>query len=181
VVRVTHGTRYAAVLLAVAAAVAGCTAHNASSHTTNVHAVASAATRPSAPAPAVAMTATAVLGKLAAAGLPVSNGTTQDENTDPNKLLGRPNGYTSRASFDVPGGDSSAEAGSIDRGGVIEVFGDAAGVQRRADYIAGLLQQSPALGTEYHYANGPVLVRISGKVKPSVANQFGPVVAALKP
>jgi hypothetical protein len=59
---------------------------------------------------------------LKAAGLPLSNEAVQDENTDPNNLIGRPNGYLSRASFDLPGGDTNGEKHDIDRGGVIEVF-----------------------------------------------------------
>lgn len=50
-------------------------------------------------APAKAPDAKAVLDKLTAAGLPVANPAVQDENSDPNNLLGRPNEYTSRARF----------------------------------------------------------------------------------
>jgi hypothetical protein len=120
-----------------------------------------------------------VLDKLTAAGLSISNGAVQDENTDPNNLLGRPNGYTSRASFDVPGGDPEAKAGDIARGGVIEVFADATTAKARADYIASTLKAAPIFGTEYHYLNGLVLVRISGKVKPSEASKFQAAVDAL--
>jgi hypothetical protein len=129
---------------------------------------------------AAPMTAKAVLDKLTAAALPISNSAVQDENTDPNNLLGRPNGYTSRASFDLSGGDPESKPYGIDRGGVIEVFADAAAAKTRADYIAGLQKQSPILGTEYHYLNGPVLVRITGKVKPSDAAKYEAAVAALR-
>jgi hypothetical protein len=128
---------------------------------------------------AAPMTAKAVLDKLTAAGLRMFNGAVQDENTDPNNLLGRPNGYTSRASFDVPDGAPEADKYSIDRGGVIEVFTDAAAAKTRADYIAGLQKASPILGTEYHYLHGAVLVRITGKVKPSAAARFEVAVTAL--
>lgn len=127
---------------------------------------------PASPSAAPALDASAVLARLKAAGLPISNEAVQDENTDPNNLLGRPNGYTSRVSFDVPGGSTDGEKYSIDRGGVIEVFPDAAGAKIRSDYIQGLLKGSPILGTEYHYQAGPVLLRITGGVKPSVAAKF---------
>jgi hypothetical protein len=67
------------------------------------------------------MDALAVIEALKKAKLPVTNIAEQDENTDPNNRLGRPGGYTSRASADVPGGDAEADKYSIDRGLVVEV------------------------------------------------------------
>ncbi|MGI5241133.1 hypothetical protein [Dactylosporangium sp. CA-139066] len=43
------------------------------------------------------------------------------------------------------------------------------------------MNANPILGTEYDYVNGSVLVRITGKVKPSVAKTFESAVAALTP
>jgi hypothetical protein len=127
------------------------------------------------------MDAKGVANALATAGLPVTNIVAQDENTDPNNLLGRPGGYLSRASFDVPGGDKDAEQHSVERGGVVEVFLDAAAAQARSKYIQDTLKSMQMLGTEYNYMNGPVLVRIAGKVKPSMAKPFGAALAGLKP
>ncbi|GAA2359318.1 hypothetical protein GCM10010170_053540 [Dactylosporangium salmoneum] len=126
------------------------------------------------------MDAKAAVDALAAAGLPVSNVAAQDENTDPNNLLGRPGGYVSRASFDVPGGDKDGKLYDIDRGGVVEVFADASAAQARSKYIQDVLKSMQMLGTEYDYLNGGVLVRITGKVKPSVAKPFEAAVAGLK-
>jgi hypothetical protein len=172
---ISHQWRVAAASLLLPLALAAC-----SSTANNSTQPATAAAKPVVATPAPApLDAKAVLDKLTAAGLPMSNGAVQDENTDPNNLIGRPNGYTSRASFDVPGGDPDAEKYDTSRGGVIEVFGDAAAAKIRADYIANLQKASPILGTEYHYLRGSVLVRISGKVKPSVAAGFQTTVAAL--
>lgn len=135
------------------------------------------------PTTAAASTRTAekVLADLTAAGLPLTNGVVQDENTDPNNLLGRPNGYVSRASFDVDGGDPTAAPYKVDRGGVIEVFADGAAAQARSKYIQDTLKSlGPMMGTEYHYLSGPVLVRIFGSVKPSVAAKFEAAVGAMK-
>ena len=121
-------------------------------------------------------TAEKVLGKLSAAGLPMSHGAVQDENSDPNNLLGRPNGYLGRASFDVEGGDPDAGQFGIDRGGVVEIFPSAAAALNRSSYIQETLKTVGIFGTEYHYLAGPVLVRITGKVKPSVAVKFETVV-----
>jgi hypothetical protein len=168
--------RAAAVALLLPLAMAACS--NASNNSTQPD---TAAAKPVAatPAPARKTDAKTVLAKLTAGGLPISNGAVQDENTDPNNLIGRPNGYTSRASFDVPGGKPDGDKYDIDRGGVIEVWADAAAAKTRADYLTNALKNMPILGTEYHYLRGPVLVRISGKVKPSVATGFETAAAAL--
>lgn len=139
----------------------------------------SAAATTTAP-PAKALDAAGVLAQLTAAGLPLTNPHVQDENTDPNNLLGRPGGYTSRASFDLAGGDTTADPYFVDRGGVIEVYPTTAGAKARSEAIQGALQATQILGTEYHYLNGPVLVRITGRLKPTAAAPFGTAVSSLK-
>ncbi|MFC3741176.1 hypothetical protein [Paractinoplanes deccanensis] len=125
-------------------------------------------------------TATAIIEKLGKAQLGLTGVVTQTEDTDPNNLLGRPNGYTSRASADLPGGDAAGERGSIDRGLVVEVFDTADLAQRRSDYIQGLQKDNPLLGSEWHYrtADGTGLVRVSGKVKPSLAKKIQAAVSS---
>jgi hypothetical protein len=83
----------------------------------------------------------------------------------------------SRASFELAGGDTTADRYDTDRGGAIEVWPDAAGARRRADYLRSI--RGGILGTEYNYLAGPVLARVAGKVKPSVAAKFEAAVAAL--
>ncbi|MGC4755581.1 hypothetical protein [Micromonospora trifolii] len=127
-----------------------------------------------APAPAEPLTAKQVLDKLTAAKVGLTSGAVQNEDTDPNDLLGRPNGYTSRASADLPGGDRQADKYGIDRGLVVEVFTAVEDVERRSKYIQDSLKSMPILGTEYHYRadQGRVLVRVSGKVKPTQAKKI---------
>ena len=61
------------------------------------------------------------------------------EDDDPSKLLGRPNGYTSKIAFAdsrISKADiESAEEDAIERGGSIEVFPDAELAKGRAEYI----------------------------------------------
>lgn len=103
----------------------------------------------------------------------------QDEDTDPNSLLARPNGYTSRSSADLPGGDKNADKYSVDRGLVVEGFATAEDAKRRSNYIQGLQKDNPILGTEWHYSagGGTALVRVSGKVKPPLAKKIEAAVA----
>jgi hypothetical protein len=128
--------------------------------------------------PAAPRDARTILNRLFESDLPISNGAVQDETTDPNELLGRPHQYTSRASFDVPGADPTAPNHRVERGGAVEVFADAADAKARYEYLDGIRKAAPLL-VEYDYVNGPVLVRITGKLKPSVAAQFEEAVRGL--
>ena len=95
---------------------------------------------------------------------------TVTEDNDPNNLIGRPNGYVSAAVL-YDSGVECAELGTS-CGGMVEVWPTAADAQRRSDYIQGILKDSPVLGTEYDTLNGAALLRIDGKVTPSVANSY---------
>ncbi|MCC3273221.1 hypothetical protein MUK71_03870 [Arthrobacter zhangbolii] len=90
------------------------------------------------------------------------------ELNDTNGLIGRPGQYISAAWISDTAADS-AETG-IDGGAVVEVFADEADAQTRSDYIQGVLEgMGPAFGTEYHYMDGAVLLRVSGVLMPSQA------------
>lgn len=87
------------------------------------------------------------------------------EDNDPNNLIGRPNGYLDAAVvFDST--TTCADLGS-DCGAMIEIWPTAEAAQQRATYIATLQQASPILGSEYHHLRGPVLLRVTGAIKPS--------------
>lgn len=100
-----------------------------------------------------------------------------DEDNDPNELLGRPNGYVAAVVLkDSRIADCGNDLG-VDCGATIEEWPDADGAKARAKYIADLQKDSPMLGSEYHYIEGSVLVRVSGELKPSEAAEYE---AALK-
>jgi hypothetical protein len=96
--------------------------------------------------------------------------------TDPNKLLGRPNGYTSKVSFTDsridPDDLLGVEPGGVDAGGSVEVFADADAAAARQQYIQQLQKAAPLLGTEYSYVDGTALVRVSGKLTPEQAADY---------
>lgn len=100
------------------------------------------------------------------------------EDNDPNELIGRPGGYVSAAVIHDQGGDQSSSEPGVAYGATVEVYEDEAGAQRRFDYIQGILEDSPILGTEYGYVRGAVLLRVSGEIKPSVASKYEEVFAA---
>jgi hypothetical protein len=165
--------------LSLVVALAGCS----SSNTAAAPAATAAATPAATNADVKTETADAsgIIKELDAAKLGLTNVAVQDEDTDPNNLIGRPNGYTSRASADLPGGDADADKYDTARGVVVEVFAEAADAKRRAEFIESAQQGAPILGTEYHYftKDGTGLVRVSGKIKPTAAKKIEAAVAQL--
>ncbi len=98
------------------------------------------------------------------------------EDNDPNNLLGRPNGYVAATVIkDSRLADCGDDIG-VDCGATVEEWPDAEAAKTRADYIAALQKDSPMLGSEYHYLDGPVLIRVSGELKPSEAKEYEAVV-----
>jgi hypothetical protein len=119
--------------------------------------------------------AAGVVQVLTDQGLPVTLTVAYTEANDPNKLLGRPNGYTSKASFTDQRVDASAVAGAkegdLKLGGSVEVFEDAGQAEQRADYIQEIGKRMSML-SEYSYVAGPVLVRVSKELTPTQAAEF---------
>ena len=123
-----------------------------------------------------AMDAVAVFNRLVAAGLPMTNPVSVDASTDPNKLLGRKGGYTSRLSFSLPGGDSNANQYGIGRGGIIEVFANTTDARKRYDSIR---KEGGSRSGERDYRAGVVLVRVDGHVDRALTDKVNAAVAAL--
>jgi len=102
--------------------------------------------------------------------------------TDPNGLLGRPGGYTSKATFVDDRIDVSQvvdnQPGAVDLGGSVEVFENAAGARQRADYVEQVTQALPAFA-EYDYVFGPVLLRVSGQLTPGQAAAYEAALAEI--
>ncbi|MER6175729.1 hypothetical protein [Streptosporangium sp. NPDC001681] len=125
--------------------------------------------------PTTDLDAAGVVKAITEQGLPVTLTVTYTADTDPNKLLGRPNGYTSKASFTDQRVDASKVAsgkeGDVGLGGSVEVFEDAEQAEQRADYIQGIGEKLPVLG-EYDYVAGPVLLRVSKELTPQQAEAF---------
>ncbi|MFF4411974.1 hypothetical protein ACFYY8_05545 [Streptosporangium sp. NPDC001559] len=126
-------------------------------------------------APTTTMDATQMVEALAKQGLPVSLTVTYTASNDPNKLLGKPNGYTSKASFTdqrvdaakVPG----AKQGDVGLGGSVEVFATAGDAEVRANLLKESAAKVPTLA-EYSYVKGPVVVRVSKELMPMDAQEY---------
>lgn len=127
--------------------------------------------------PAAASIVKALVGKVSGA----QPGVVFTASSDPNHLLGRPNGYRSKAAWvdsrvnkdDAMGSDP----GDIELGGSVEVFPSADAADSRRGYIQALQKGSSLFGSEYDYIRGAALVRVSGLLTPGQAKEYQ---AALK-
>jgi hypothetical protein len=132
---------------------------------------------PATTAPAAAakhFNAEQVTKALKARGLPVAGIIVYDENTDPNKRLGRPGQYMSKINFtDTRAKRGQASGGKdVADGGSVEVFDNASDAMTRGVYIETVTQGMQILGSEYDYIAGGVLLRLSGNLVPSAARKY---------
>lgn len=167
--------KWAAVAAVVAFTISGCTSGNP----------APAASGTSSPAPKVdskpsALNAEQVSDRLAQAIPSFKTFRVYTEADDPNKLMGRPGGYTSKTAFYDSRISKEALLGAKDdaitRGGSVEVFETEKAVSARYEYVKAIAESS-SLFTEYDYVSGTALLRVSKELTPSQAREYE---AALK-
>lgn len=111
---------------------------------------------------------------LTAAGLPAKTTIVFTESNDPNDLLGRPNGYTSKVGFadNRIKREPGQQKGDVRLGGSVECYPDPDGARRRAEYIVQLSKSVPLAGTEYDYVRGTCLLRVSSRLTPTQARKY---------
>jgi hypothetical protein len=122
----------------------------------------------------------AALAKRVTDAIPGTTFAVYTETTDPNKLLGRPNGYTAGAFINDPrvgpiGADAAPgdiQAASTVSAVIIEVWPTAADAQARSDYIQGIEKTAPMMGSEYDHISGSALLRVSGILPPSINAEY---------
>lgn len=98
---------------------------------------------------------------------------------DPNHLLGRPSGYTSKTVFGDKRITGQNLADGVQAGGEIEVFPATALAKDRADYIQIITANLGGLLAEYDYLAGPVLLRLTATPTPAKAGQYAKALAAI--
>jgi hypothetical protein len=111
------------------------------------------------------VTAKGISDSLKANGLPMTNIVVLTEATDTNKLLGRPNQYTSKTSFE----DTRVTDSKV--GGTVEVFANPTDAKTRKDYVERISSSSPMF-LQYIYLKGNVLIRIEKDLTPSQATEY---------
>jgi hypothetical protein len=105
------------------------------------------------------------------------------ERSDPNNLLGRPGGYTSKIAFS----DSRVKQSDLigvdkydtGRGGSIEVYETSALAKKRAAYIQAV--SGGIVGTEYDYLSRGMLIRVNGNLIPKDAKTYEKALGEIAP
>lgn len=123
--------------------------------------------------PVEQLTARAAAEKIKAAIPEVSLITITGDN-DANNMIGRSTGYVAATVIVDPrtGEECDQAKPGIVCGAGIEQWPDAKAAQQRADYLKGVMNAMPILGTEYATLRGNLLLRVDGKLSPSVADQY---------
>lgn len=115
------------------------------------------------------LSASQYIEKLKESGHPIGLVIDYTAETDPNKMLGRPNQYTSKSNF----ADTTIE--QLDPtdpdGGSVEVFKTKKDAENRKKYIDSIGESMPML-TEYSYINGTALLRLSKSLTPDQAEKY---------
>ncbi|MEU3290442.1 hypothetical protein [Streptomyces longwoodensis] len=121
------------------------------------------------------VTAQQVLARLTGKVSAAKPGTVVTAENDKNKLLGRPHQYTTKVTFvdsRIAASDVQGLAkDDLQRGGAVEVFGTVEDAKTRSEYIQTVTKSLPSLA-EYHYLDGPVLVRVSHYLTPQQAADY---------
>ncbi|SKB33836.1 hypothetical protein SAMN05660473_00180 [Arthrobacter sp. 49Tsu3.1M3] len=164
--------KYLAAFGVAAALLTGCSAQATTSSAPAPVSTAPAVATPSpTPTPTAAADATSVATALKAKVKSITKVTTVTEAMDENQLLGRNGQYTSLA-WITDKGATAGKTGS-DGGAVVEMFANAEDAKARSEYIQKVLKaMGPAAGTEWHHLDGATLLRVNGKLSPSVNAQY---------
>lgn len=173
-----HHTRTrAAVAVAGLLALTGCSSSDNSANAAATSASTSSASTSSAEMKPAAMDAEQVVKALTDSVPSANPATVYTAESDPNKLLGRPGGYVSKADLTDDRAKPKLEEDAVQQGGSVEIFEDPSEAEDRAKYIADTLKAAKIFGTEYHYVRGGILLRVSGELTPGQAAEYE---AALK-
>jgi hypothetical protein len=119
-----------------------------------------------------ALPAKQLVAKLKQAGLPVGKVQCFTEDNDPNDLLGRPGGYTSKCDWADEREEQYNPEDTI--GGSVEVFDTAEDAAARAEYLEAFAG-SGALSTGYTWVvpdSGLTVLRIDQELTPTQAKQY---------
>jgi hypothetical protein len=111
----------------------------------------------------------AVVVALKAKGLPIKNVKVYKASDDPNKLLGRPRQYSSKASFHDARYIDDQYADQFQN--TIEVFPTVVLASERKSYI-DRVTRGVAFLQQYQFQNGNVLLRLDHELTPDEAKEY---------
>ncbi|MDO6355109.1 hypothetical protein Q3V94_08460 [Caloramator sp. CAR-1] len=117
-------------------------------------------------------TAEGIVKSLQNSNMPITKIEVYTEKNDPNKLLGRPGQYISKANFlDSRIDEPVSNNIEVINGGSIEVFANKNDAQKRYEYVSSIAQSSPMFN-EYDYLIDKVLLRLSKNLTPEEAKEY---------
>lgn len=125
---------------------------------------------------AAPLDASGTLAALQKAGLPITDVIPLTAETDDNKLLGRPNQYTSKADFidsRYPGEEGLEQISTV------EVFANEEDAVARQKYVEEVTKAAPFL-TQYIFREGSTVLRLDKALSPDHAKEYGAALANLK-
>lgn len=123
------------------------------------------------------MTSEQLTIELQEASLPIDNIIVYDEQTDWNKLLGRPNQYVSKVNFADTRLDQTDPENP--NGGTIETFNNASDLNTRKIYNESVMNAYPIF-KEYIFVNGNHILRLSYDLTNDQANEYKEAFMAIK-
>lgn len=117
------------------------------------------------------MDASQITEYLKGKGLPITNEINYTEETDPNKLLGRPNQYTSKVNFADSRITEQYDIENNPVGGSIEVFTNSSDAIKRKEYVESIAQ-SVSFAAQYIYQYDNVVLRLAHELTPTQAEEY---------
>ena len=127
------------------------------------------------------LSAEEVLNKLKEKNSNIGTYVVYNEDNDLNKLLGRPNQYTSKVTFEdirleqknklLDPNYFSQDEINEPIGGTIEVFNNKEDLQKRKTYVESVSSSISTL-VEYSYSNDYILLRLNKELTPSQASEY---------
>jgi hypothetical protein len=115
-----------------------------------------------------------IVAGLNDAKLPIQKLVIFNEDTDPNHLLGRPNGYLEKASWFDARAKEQAESTKC----TVEIFANEADAKRRADYVGEIARAAPIFN-EYIYLHKTAVLRVPDELTPVQAKEYEAVLGSL--
>jgi hypothetical protein len=113
-------------------------------------------------------------------GIPIGSTVYYTAENDPNNLLGRPNQYIEKASWEdkrikqQPDYNPAHKGSSIDlapEGGTIEIFASRENLEARKQYVEAVTSKMSPLA-QYSYVHGNALIRLEKELTPSQAAEY---------
>ena len=125
------------------------------------------------PSPSQPIKAEDILDALKRAKVPIEKEIVYAPETDPNNLLGRPNQYVGKASWN----DKRAPK-TDDRDMTVEVFASKEDLENRRRYVETVTKLMSPLA-EYQYVHKNALIRLNHKLTPQQAAEYETILRSL--